>query len=296
VRRRLRLAVIGLGRLGRACAQAILDDPEIDLAGIVRRGTSVAASVPDRLARFPIAGHLRELSDVHAALICVPTGDVLGVAREALQERIPIVECAQLTGPALQAHWQALQAAAELHRTKAVVGAGWEPGLFALFEQAFALLIPKGENHVSRRPGTSLHHTVAVQRVAGVAAALTSEYAAANGTRQRYVYVECSPGADVERIKRELASDPLFAGEETLVFPVESIAALEQAGHGVVFERRGTAGTAAHDTLLLEGRFDAIAFAARVMLDGARSLAWLKSGAHPYRLTPPLALRAGDRK
>lgn len=72
------------------------------------------------------------------------------------------------------------------------------------------------------------------------------------------------------------------------MFSLDSIAALEQAGHGVVFERRGPAGTAVHDTLLLEGRFDTVALAARVMLDAVRSLAWLKPGAHPYLLTQVL--------
>jgi diaminopimelate dehydrogenase len=34
-----------------------------------------------------------------------------------------------------------------------------------------------------------------------------------------------------------IKSEPLFLGEETLVFPVESIAALEGEGAGVVLQR-----------------------------------------------------------
>lgn len=36
----LRLAVIGWGRLGRACAAALQEAPDLMLAGVVRRATS----------------------------------------------------------------------------------------------------------------------------------------------------------------------------------------------------------------------------------------------------------------
>jgi len=42
--RRLRVAVIGLGRLGKACAEALLDADTLNLAGIVRRRASIGRS------------------------------------------------------------------------------------------------------------------------------------------------------------------------------------------------------------------------------------------------------------
>ena len=49
-------------------------------------------------------------------------------------------------------------------------------------------------------------------------------------------------------------------------------------------ERRATATAGRHESLLPEARFDAPAFAARVMLDAARGLARLGPGAHHYAL------------
>ena len=43
-----------------------------------------------------------------------------------------------------------------------------------------------------------------------------------------------------------LRADPLFLDSETVVVPVESVAALEEEGHGVVLERWGEAGGVAH--------------------------------------------------
>lgn len=49
-------------------------------------------------------------------------------------------------------------------------------------------------------------------------------------------------------------------------------------------ERRATATAGRHESLLLEARFDAPTFAARVMLDAARGLAELAPGAHRHGL------------
>ena len=79
-------------------------------------------------------------------------------------------------------------------------------------------------------------------------------------------------------------ADPLFVGERTLVFEVESIAALEEEGRGILLERTGTERTGAHAALLLEARFDVSTFTARIMLDAARRIPSFKPGAHRYSL------------
>lgn len=76
---KLLIAVIGLGRLGRACAEALIDDGELGLAGVVRR-PDAPGTLPGRLQRFPVASHVRELAGASAALVCVPADAVLGVA------------------------------------------------------------------------------------------------------------------------------------------------------------------------------------------------------------------------
>ncbi len=95
--------------------------------------------------------------------------------------------------------------------------------------------------------------------------------------------MELNPGAELERVKRAVESDPLFLGEETYVFEVQSIAALEEEGHGILIERRGMAGAGLHDTLLLEARFSNNAsFAAHIMLDAVRLLPQCRPGARVY--------------
>lgn len=281
---KLRVAVIGLGRLGLACAEALIDESELALAGVVRQPGAPAA-LPGRLQLFPVAPHVRELDAVGAALVCVPAHAVLGVARELLQARIPVVECACFEGQALQAHYAALDEAAGNHRVAAVVGAGWDPGVLPLLRNAFEMLIPRGHTVFHRHPGLHLHHSAVVAGIRGVKGALAGEYRGDEGASQHYVYVELERGADFAQVQAAIAADPLFAGEVIQVFQVADLSELEQDdGSGVVLDRRGHAAQGPHQSLLLEARFDATAFSARVMLDAARKLPGLRRGAHRYAL------------
>lgn len=280
----LRLAVVGWGRLGRACAAAVHEAQGVALAGIVRRPEALADAPRSPLRDVPCVSHVRELGAVDIALLCVPTEAVAGVARELLQARVPLVECASLDGDALQRHHDEIAHLAERHRARAAVGAGWDPGLLEQLEQLFKVLIPKGQSQTTRRVGASLHHTAAAESVAGVRGALCSEVHDPQGGLQRYVYVELARGADFERVRRQIEADPLFAGEPTQVLPVDDVAALEQENRGVLIERRGEGAGGPHASLILEARLDPLAFTARLMVDAARALAQRTHGA--WRYTP----------
>ncbi|NMM14580.1 MAG: hypothetical protein HHJ17_13750 [Rhodoferax sp.] len=281
---KLQVAVIGLGRLGRACAEALIDDSELGLAGVVRH-PDAPGTLPGRLQRFAVASHVRELADVKAALVCVPADAVLGVARELFQARIPIVECACFEGKAMEAHHAALDEAADNHHVAAVVAAGWEPGVLPLLRSAFEMLIPRGQTLFHRHPGLNLHHTTVAAGIRGVKDALAGEYPGENGSTQHYVYVELAQGVALAQVQAAIAADPLFAGDVTQVFQVECLSELEgEEGLGVVLDRRGSATHGPHESLLLEARFDHTSFSARVMLDAARKLPRLRRGAHRYAL------------
>jgi len=270
--RPLRLAIVGWGRLGRACAAALHDAQDLALAGIVRRADSLAAAAGSPVAGAACVSHVSELGPIDAALLCVATEATRGVARELLQARVPVLECAGLEGEALRLHEDEIAHLAERHRTGAVVGAGWDPGLLPQLRQLFELLIPKGRSQLTRHAAAGLHHTAAAQGVAGVRGALCSEQHDANGGLHRYVYVELARGADFERVRQAIQADPLFAAEPTEVLAVDDIAALEELNHGVLVERLGEGPGGPHPSLIFEARFDADAFSARLMLHAARLL------------------------
>ena len=95
------------------------------------------------------------------------------------------------------------------------------------------------------------------------------------------------------RVAQAIQADPLFLDQETIVLPVDSVAALEDEGHGVVLDRWGKSGGKAHQRFLLEGRFDFPAVTAQIMVAAARALPGLSPGAHSLADLPPAALSHG---
>ena len=240
--RRLRVAIVGFGRLGRACAAAVEQAPDLTLAGIVR---SQLAPVPAPFAGVKITQHIRDLESVDAALVCVPTNDTTAVATGLLQGRFRMVECAQLGEHARSEHYGLLDSLARRHRVPAVVGAGWDPGALPLLQRLFEVLIPGGHTQLGKHPGMSLHHSAALEDIPGVTEALSGEWPDAQGSLRRYVYVQLADGADEQRVRTAILSDPLFAGEATEVLQIPDLAALE-APEGLVLERRPVAKAGEH--------------------------------------------------
>lgn len=278
---RTRVAIVGFGRLGRACAASVREHDDLELAGVVGRpGVAVALAPP--YAKLPQAGHVRDLGRVDAALLCVPVKEAEPVALELLQQGCAVLECAQVEPSHREAYWGALAHAALRHRTRVMTGAGWDPGALTLMRAAFETLIPRGETAALRRPATSLHHTAAAETVEGVAGALAVERRDADGRLRRYLYLETRKGADRRAVAAAIEADPAFAGEQTEVLFVDSLEAVDQEAQGVLLERRGTASHGPHQTLLLEVRADPAVLAARVMADAVRGLLGLPFGGHRY--------------
>lgn len=284
--RRLRLAVIGLGRLGEACGRTILQAQDLELAGIVRRAGSLSQPPAAPFTEVPVAAGLDGLGPIDAALVCVPQAGALETIHDLLQHRVPAVGPGARDTETPPGVLEKLNQLAARHRVRAILDAGWDPGALEAFRTLFALLIPKGQTESRPRPGVSLHHTLTARAVAGVRDALCTELRSAEGRTQRYVYVELVPGADPERVTAAVQGEPLFLDEETLVFTVESVAALEEEGAGIVLERRGSAAASAHQLLLLEARFDRASLAAEVMVGAARSLPYVRPGAHLFSDLP----------
>ena len=290
----LRLAVVGLGRIGHACAELIALSHDLAVEAFIRRPASAAEGLPGHLRHIPLMTHAGQLSAVDGALICVPTGIVKETASQLLQHGIPIVDCAILHGESFHAHKEAIHKLALHHNAPAIVGAGWDPGALSLFRSWLALLTPGGMTETTHRPGITLHHTVMAKSVVGVKDARCTEVRTTDGRLQRYVYVELEPGTNADRVAEAIRADPLFLGEETQVFPVESLSSLEGEGRGVVLDRRGPPGRLGHHHFLIEARFDESVLTAQVMLAAARSLPQLEPGA--YALTDiPLSAMWGER-
>jgi len=284
-RKPLRLAIVGVGRIGQACAELVTLSHDLRLAAIVRRPASVGGKLSETFRSVPVTTHIGQARDVDAALICIPTNAVMEAASQILQHGIPIVDCITLHGDALHAHREAIHKSARRHGVPAIVGAGWDPGVLSMFRSWFAMLTPGGSTETRHHTAISLRHATMARSVSGVKDALCAEVRSPDKKIQRYVYVELEKGADQDKVTQAILADPLFLGEDTEVFPVDNLAELEE-GRGVVLDRRGPPGRLSHHHFLLEARFDESVLTAQVMLAGARALSGLDPGAYSLADVP----------
>ena len=118
--KRLRMAVVGVGHLGKEHARILASLPEVELVGVADVSLDQAKSVAQRHNTQAFADYWPLLNLVDAASIVVPTSYHLAVAREFLSRGIPVLVEKPLAPTAAAA--QELVDLAAQHRTILQVG------------------------------------------------------------------------------------------------------------------------------------------------------------------------------
>jgi predicted dehydrogenase len=89
--KRLRLAVVGVGHLGKEHARILATLPNVELTGIADVNLEQAQAVARRLGTQAFGDYWPLLNLVDAATIAVPTSEHVAVAREFLRRGIPLL-------------------------------------------------------------------------------------------------------------------------------------------------------------------------------------------------------------
>src|SRR5208282_2773541 len=100
---RLRMAVIGVGHLGKEHARILASLPEVELVGVADVNLEQAQAVARRYATQAFADYWPLLNHVDAATVVVPTSHHLAVARDFLQHGIHILVDKPLASTVAQA-------------------------------------------------------------------------------------------------------------------------------------------------------------------------------------------------
>src|SRR5947208_14353690 len=89
--RRLRMAVIGVGHLGKEHARILAGTPEVDVAGVADLNGEQAQTVARRLGTQAYTEYWPLLNLVDAACIVVPTTAHEAVAADFLRRGLPLL-------------------------------------------------------------------------------------------------------------------------------------------------------------------------------------------------------------
>ncbi len=291
--KKIRIAVVGYGNIGKFALEAIQAAPDMECAGIVRRNAS-REGCPE-LEGLPVVEDIRELGTVDVALLATPSRKVEENAAKYLALGISTVDSfdihSQITG--LRAR---LGEIARKSGAVSVISAGWDPGSDSIVRSLLQAIAPAGVTYTNFGPGRSMGHSVAARAIPGVKDALSMTIPVGTGIHRRMVYVELEDGADEATVAAAIKTDPYFASDETHVVVVPCVADLNDVGHGVNLVRKGVSGRTHNQLFSFDMKINNPALTGQVLVCAARAAVRQQPGCYTMIEIPVIDYLAGDRE
>ena len=291
--KKIRAAVVGYGNIGKYTLEALIEAPDFEIAGIVRRRGS--EDCPKELEGYKVVKDIRELEAVDVAILATPTRSVEAYAKDILGLGINTVDSFDIHSKIVDLR-RSLDAAAKAGNAVSIISAGWDPGSDSVVRTLMESLAPKGISYTNFGPGRSMGHSVCVRSKEGVKDALSMTIPVGQGIHRRMVYVELEDGAKLDEVTAAIKADPYFASDETHVFQVESVDALNDVGHGVNLVRKGVSGQTHNQLFEFNMKINNPALTAQVLVNVARALMRQQPGCYTMIEIPVIDLLPGDRE
>ena len=290
---KIKVAIVGYGNIGRYTLQALQAAPDMEIVGVVRRNG--AENRPAELADYAVVKDIKELGKVDVAILATPTRSVEKYALEMLALGINTVDSFDIHGQIVDLR-RSLDAAAKKAGAVSIISAGWDPGSDSVVRTLMESLAPKGISYTNFGPGRSMGHSVCVRSKEGVKDALSMTIPCGEGIHRRMVYVELEEGADLQKVTADIKADPYFASDETHVYQVDSVDALNDVGHGVNLVRKGVSGKTHNQMFEFNMKINNPALTAQVLVNVARASMKQQPGAYTMIEIPVIDMLCGDRE
>ena len=291
--KKIRAAVVGYGNIGKFTIEALEASDDFEIAGVVRRNG--AENKPAELAQYDVVKDIKELKDVDVAILATPTRSCEEFAKQILPLGINTVDSFDIHTNIVE-YRKTLMELNKKTGTVSVIAAGWDPGSDSVVRTLMQSLAPKGLSYTNFGPGRSMGHSVCVRSKEGVKDALSMTIPVGEGIHRRMVYVELEEGASLEEVTKAIKADPYFASDETHVFAVESVDALNDVGHGVNLVRKGVSGKTHNQMIEFNMKINNPALTAQVLVNVARASMKQQPGCYTMVEIPVIDYLPGDRE
>lgn len=290
---KIRVAVVGYGNIGKSAVEALEAASDMEIAGIVRRAGREGC--PREIEKYTIVKNIKELENVDVAILATPTRSVKEYALECLKLGINTVDSFDIHGLIVDLR-RTLDKAAKESGAVSIIAAGWDPGSDSVVRTLMESLAPKGLTYTNFGPGRSMGHSVCVRSKKGVKDALSMTIPVGEGIHRRMVYVELEEGVSLEEVTKEIKADPYFSNDETHVFQVESVDALNDVGHGVNLVRKGVSGQTHNQLFEFNMKINNPALTSQVLVNAARATMRQQPGVYTMIEIPVIDYLPGDRE
>lgn len=291
--KKIRAAVVGYGNIGRFSVQALEAAKDFEIAGIVRRQGD--KDKPLELTPYEVVDDITKLKDVDVAILALPTRLCPENAAKIVALGINTVDSFDIHTSILDYRTKQMENCKKAGKVS-VISAGWDPGSDSVVRVLLQGLAPEGLTFTNFGPGRSMGHSVVARSKKGVKDALSMTIPLGEGIHRRMVYVELEPGASLEEVTKEIKADDYFAHDELHVFAVNSVAEINDLGHGVHMTRKGVSGKTHNQRFSFDMSINNPALTAQVLVNVARASMRLQPGCYTMPEIPVIDMLPGTRE
>ncbi len=224
---KIRIGIVGYGKLGKACEKIALCDENIELVGIFSRRNGIVSPFDTKIYN---QNDLFEQSrqdnickeenkfngELDVAVLCVGSQGDLEETAAKIAKRFNTVDCFD-NHARMSIHMDRMSKIAEKYGRLCYVGTGWDPGIFSLLRACFACALKNSKIFTFWGKGVSQGHSEAIRKIDGVLMAkqytipkenamriarATGEELLERDKHLRECYVVAKEGADKENAMR----------------------------------------------------------------------------------------------
>ena len=230
----MKIGISGYGNLGRGIECAIMQNPDMELAGVfTRRDPATVKILTEGAGVYRAEDIIDHRNDIDVLIICGGSATDMPKQTPMLAKYFNVVDSFD-THAKIPEHYDNVNRAALESGHTALISAGWDPGMFSINRLYSACILPEGSSYTFWGKGVSQGHSDAIRRIKGVKngkqytvpvpGALEAVRNGENPTftaRQmhtRECFVVAEEGADKAAIEAEIKSMPnYFADYDTTV-------------------------------------------------------------------------------
>lgn len=224
----IRTAIVGYGNLGRSVEANVRRQPDMELVGIFSRRDQLDTDTPV----FPVDDIASFADKIDVLYLCLGSATDIPKQATGFAASFSTVDTYD-NHKRIPDHYKDMDEAAYASENVAIIGTGWDPGLFSLNRTIASSVFPESQQNTFWGKGLSQGHSDAVRRVAGVKKAVqytipredaidtAREGRGAEVTAQTAHLRQCwvvADEADHDQIREDITTMPdYFAGYEVEV-------------------------------------------------------------------------------
>ncbi len=226
---KINIALVGYGNVGRGVEEATKLNPDTELVAVLtRRPEQVRKELKDVPIFHSEEYLLSEDIQVDVAILCGGSKEDIPVQGPKFAKRFNTVDSFD-THADIPSYFQRMDSIAKEHGHIHVISTGWDPGIFSLMRVLCDAFLPQSKQYTFWGEGVSQGHSDAARKVEGVLDARAYTIPIEQAVRRvrsgetpeftkrelhkRLVYVVVEEGADIELIRRDIATMPHYYDE-----------------------------------------------------------------------------------